>query len=72
MHRAEGLPHLWRGRESQLALRGLGEPTQDTPQQSKRVALPGAIIKTSAELDQWLAGVRKQVEEKLKDGPVIL
>ncbi|MCX7143415.1 MAG: hypothetical protein NT123_20655, partial [Proteobacteria bacterium] len=25
-----------------------------------RVALPGAIIKTAAELDQWLAGVRKQ------------
>ena len=37
-----------------------------------RVALPGAIIKTPAELDQWLTGVREQVEEKLKDGPVIL
>jgi hypothetical protein len=37
-----------------------------------RVTLPGAIIKTSAELDQWFVGVRKQVEEKLKDGPVVL
>ena len=37
-----------------------------------RVTLPGAIIKTPTELDQWLAGVRQQVEDKLKDGPVIL
>ncbi len=37
-----------------------------------RVTLPAAIIKTSADLDQWLAGVRLQVEAKLKDGPVIL
>ncbi len=37
-----------------------------------RVTLPTAIIKTPADLDQWLAGVRQQVETKLKDGPVIL
>jgi hypothetical protein len=37
-----------------------------------RVTLPGAIIKTASDLDQWLAGVRQQVEAKLKDGPVIL
>ncbi len=37
-----------------------------------RVTLPAAIIKTQADLDQWLAGVRQQVETKLKDGPVIL
>ena len=37
-----------------------------------RITLPGAIIKTPAELDQWLGGVRKQVEEELKNGPVIL
>ena len=37
-----------------------------------RVTLPGAIIKTPAELEQWLSGVRIQVEEKLKTGPVIL
>jgi hypothetical protein len=34
--------------------------------------LPAAIIKTPADLDQWLAGVRQQVEAKLKEGPVIL
>jgi len=37
-----------------------------------RVTLPAAIIKTPADLDQWLAGVRQQVEAKLKEGPVIL
>ncbi len=37
-----------------------------------RVTLPAAIIKTPVDLDQWLAGVRQQVEAKLKDGPVIL
>jgi Tfp pilus assembly protein PilP len=37
-----------------------------------RVALPGAIINNTAELDQWLAGVRQQVEARLEDGPVIL
>jgi len=37
-----------------------------------RVTLPAAIIKSAADLDQWLAGVRQQVEAKLKEGPVIL
>jgi hypothetical protein len=37
-----------------------------------RVVLPGAIINTPAELDKWLTSVRRQVEEKLKDGPVII
>lgn len=37
-----------------------------------RVTLPGAIIKTPAELDLWLNDVRQQVEAILKDGPVIL
>ena len=37
-----------------------------------RVTLPGATIKTAIELDQWLAASRQLVEEKLKDGPVIL
>ena len=37
-----------------------------------RVILPSATIKTTAELDQWIADVREQVQEKLKDGPVIL
>ncbi len=37
-----------------------------------RVLLPSATIKNEAELDAWLADVREQVAEKLKDGPVIL
>jgi hypothetical protein len=39
---------------------------------AQRLVLPGATIHNATELDQWLAGARKQVEEKLKDGPVIL
>lgn len=52
--------------------RALEEAAKLATPEAVRVALPGAIIKTPAELDQWLAGVRRQVEEKLKDGPVIL
>ncbi|MBK9494691.1 MAG: BREX system P-loop protein BrxC [Xanthomonadales bacterium] len=37
-----------------------------------RVPLPAAVIKTTEELDQWLAGVRQQVMSKLEKGPVIL
>jgi hypothetical protein len=52
--------------------RALEEAGKLATPEAVRITLPGAIIKTSAELDQWLTGVRKQVEEKLKDGPVIL
>ena len=52
--------------------RALEEAGKLATPEAVRVALPGAIIKTAAELDQWLAGVRQQVEAKLKDGPVIL
>jgi hypothetical protein len=52
--------------------RALEEAAKLATPEAVRVTLPGAIIKNSAELDQWLAGVRQQVEEKLKDGPVIL
>jgi hypothetical protein len=37
-----------------------------------RVPLPAAVIKTTDELDQWLAGVREQVQAQLQKGPVIL
>ncbi len=37
-----------------------------------RVPLPAAVIKTTEELDQWLAGVRQQVQAQLQQGPVIL
>jgi hypothetical protein len=37
-----------------------------------RLTLPAAVIETDAELDQWLAGVRQQVQAQLQKGPVIL
>lgn len=52
--------------------RALEEAGKLATPEAVRVTLPGAIIKTPAELDQWLASVRQQVEEKLKNGPVIL
>jgi hypothetical protein len=52
--------------------RTLEEAAKLATPEAVRVMLPGAIIKTPAELDQWLAGVRQQVEDKLKNGPVIL
>lgn len=52
--------------------RALEEAVKLATPEAVRVTLPGAIIKTQGELDQWLAGVRQQVEAKLKDGPVIL
>lgn len=52
--------------------RALEEAGKLATPEAVRVTLPGAIIKNGAELDQWLAGVRQQVEDKLKDGPVIL
>ena len=44
---------------------------RDSPE-AVRIALPGAIITSTADLDLWLAGVREQVEEQLQSGPVIL
>ena len=52
--------------------RALEEAGKLATPEAVRVTLPGAIIKTPADLDQWLAGVRQQVEDQLKDGPVIL
>lgn len=52
--------------------RALEEAGKLATPEAVRVALPGAIIKSTTELDQWLAGVRQQVEDKLKNGPVIL
>ena len=52
--------------------RALDEASQLLEPKAVRVILPSATIKNSAELEQWIADVRKQVEEKLKDGPVIL
>ena len=52
--------------------RALEEAGKLATPEAVRVTLPGAIIRTPVELDQWLEGVRTQVEDKLKDGPVIL
>ena len=52
--------------------RALDEASRLLEPKAQRVSLPGATIHNPAELDQWLADVRKHVEEKLKDGPVIL
>ena len=58
--------------EQRAVTNALEEAGKLATPEAVRVTLPGAIIKTPAELDQWLAGVRQQVEDKLKDGPVIL
>jgi hypothetical protein len=35
------------------------------------VNLPGALVKSEAELDEWLTKVRSRIAEALADGPVI-
>ena len=52
--------------------RALDEASRLLEPKAQRVVLRGATIHNATELDQWLAGARKQVEVKLKDGPVIL
>ncbi len=52
--------------------RALEEAARLATPEAVRVVLPGALINNTDELDQWLAGVRQEVEAKLEDGPVIL
>jgi hypothetical protein len=52
--------------------RALDEASRLLEPKAQRVMLPGATIHNATELEQWLVGVRKHVEEKLRDGPVIL
>jgi len=52
--------------------RALDEASRLLEPKAQRVGLPSATIRNASELDQWLADVRKCVEEKLKDGPVIV
>jgi hypothetical protein len=52
--------------------RAMDEASRLLEPKAQRVVLPAATIHNATELDQWLAGVRKQVEEKLKEGPVTL
>jgi hypothetical protein len=52
--------------------RALDEASRLLEPRSQRVILPNATIHNTTELDNWLAVARKQVEEKLKEGPVTL
>jgi hypothetical protein len=52
--------------------RALDEASRLLEPKAQRVVLPAATLHNTSELDQWLAGVRQQVEEKLKEGPVTL
>jgi hypothetical protein len=52
--------------------RALDDASRLLEPKAQRMVLPGATIHDTTELEQWLADARKQVEEKLKDGPVIL
>jgi hypothetical protein len=50
----------------------LDEASRLLEPKAQRLLLPGATIHDGPELDKWLSDVREQVQEKLKDGPVIL
>lgn len=52
--------------------RALDEASRLLEPKAQRADLPSATIRDASELDKWLADVRKHVEEKLKDGPVIV
>jgi hypothetical protein len=52
--------------------RALDEASRLLEPKAQRVVLPAATIHNTTELDQWLAGARNQIEEKLKEGPVTL
>jgi hypothetical protein len=52
--------------------RALDEASRLLEPKAQRLVLPSATIHNATELDQWLASVRTEVEEKLKNGPVIL
>jgi len=52
--------------------RALDEASRLLEPKAQRVTLAGTTIHNAVELDQWLSDTRKLVEQKLKDGPVIL
>lgn len=52
--------------------KALEEATRLLEPKSQRVSLPGATIRSTPDLDEWLASARVLIEEKLKDGPVLL
>ena len=52
--------------------RALDEASQLLEPTAVRIHLPGATIRSSADLEGWISGVRALVAEQLKSGPVIL
>ena len=52
--------------------RALDETSRLLEPKAQRVLLPGATLKTTQDLEEWLQEVRSLVEEKLNEGPVIL
>jgi hypothetical protein len=52
--------------------RALDEAGRLLEPKAQRVVLPGATLKSAQDFETWLQDVRRIVEEKLKDGPVIL
>lgn len=52
--------------------RALSAAVKELEPKARRVSLPGATLRTPAELDAWLAQARATIEANLKDGPVIL
>lgn len=52
--------------------RALDEASRLLEPKAQRVSLAGATIHDAAELEHWLEQARMQVQEKLKEGPVIL
>ena len=72
--RSNSLPDRrnWLDAVPQRFARALDEASQLLEPEAVRVILPSATIKDVGELDHWLAEVREQVVEQLKNSPVIL
>jgi hypothetical protein len=65
----------WRSHTDAIASRcqaALAAAIIEAEPKAKHVSLPGATIKTAAELDAWLASARTVIEETMKDGPAIV
>jgi hypothetical protein len=65
----------WRAHTDALSAqfdRALSEAVKELEPKARRISLPGATLRTTADLDAWLAQVRTTIEANLKDGPVIL
>lgn len=52
--------------------RALAAAVKELEPQARRIALPPATLRTSADVDVWLAKARTAIEAGMKDGPVIL